>query len=67
MRGIVEAGFREGILMDRCPVVMTFTIITACLGITNRYRPSGRLSLSVVQEQVVAQVLAGVLRPSEHS
>jgi TetR/AcrR family transcriptional regulator, cholesterol catabolism regulator len=67
MRGIVEAGVREGVLVDRDPVVMTFTIITACLGITNWYRPTGRLPLHVVQEQVVAQVLAGVLRPSEHS
>lgn len=66
MRGIVEAGVREGALADRDPVVMTFTIITACLGITNWYRPAGRLALHVVQEQVVAQVLAGVLRPGEH-
>jgi hypothetical protein len=47
-------------------VVMTFTIITACLGITNWYRPSGRLPLDLVQEQVVAQVLAGVLCPGQH-
>jgi AcrR family transcriptional regulator len=65
MRGIVEAGVREGVLVDRDPVVMTFTMITACLGITNWYRPDGRLPLNVVQEQVVAQVLAGVLRPDE--
>jgi TetR/AcrR family transcriptional regulator, cholesterol catabolism regulator len=63
MRGIVEAGVRDGVFVNRDPVVMTFTVIAACLGIANWYRPAGRLPLHAVQEQVVAQVLAGVLRP----
>jgi AcrR family transcriptional regulator len=62
MRAIVEAGIRDGVLADRDPTVMTFTILRTCLSVTDWYRPGGRLSPEQVVEQVTEQVLSGVLR-----
>jgi AcrR family transcriptional regulator len=62
MRGIVEAGIRAGVLADRDPTVMSFTILRTCLSVADWYHPGGRLSAELVVEQVTEQVMAGVLR-----
>ncbi len=67
MRGIVEAGIRDGALADRDPALMTFTILRACLGVADWYRPGGRLTPEEIVDQVTDQVMAGVLRPGSRS
>jgi TetR/AcrR family transcriptional regulator, cholesterol catabolism regulator len=62
MGGIVEAGIRDGVLADRDPTVMTFTILRTCLSVADWYRPGGQLSPELVVEQVTEQIMAGVLR-----
>jgi hypothetical protein len=62
LRGVVEAGIREGVFAPRDPTVMTFTLIRACLGVTAWFHPDGRLSPEDVVEQVTEQAMASVLR-----
>jgi AcrR family transcriptional regulator len=62
MRGIVEAGIKDGTLARRDPAVMTFTLLRACLGVADWYRPDGRLSAETIVDQVTEQVLFGLVR-----
>lgn len=63
IRGVIEAGIQAGVFADRDPALMTFTVLRACLGVADWYRPGGRLPPAVIVEQVTDQVMAGVLRP----
>jgi TetR/AcrR family transcriptional regulator, cholesterol catabolism regulator len=62
LRGIVEQGIRNGVVVDLDPALMTFTMLRAVLGVPDWYSPEGRLSPDAVAEQVTEQVVRGVLR-----
>ncbi|MER3420546.1 MAG: hypothetical protein C4290_08510, partial [Chloroflexota bacterium] len=61
IRGIIEAGIAQGVFAARDPTLMTFTLLRACLGVADWYRPGGRLPPAVIVEQVTDQVMTGVL------
>ena len=69
VRGIVESGIREGIFVNYDPMLMTFTMLRAVLGVADWYSPDGRLSPDVIVDQVTDQVVRGILRepPSTES
>ncbi len=62
MRGIVEAGIKEGVFVQHDPRVVTFTLLRACLGVADWYSPDGPLQPETVAQQVTEQVVSGVLR-----
>jgi AcrR family transcriptional regulator len=62
VRGIVQAGIAAGSFADRDPTITTFTLLRACLGVADWYRPGGRVPPEVIVREVVEQVLTGVLR-----
>lgn len=62
MRGIVEQGIKAGVFSDRDSTLMTFTLLQACLGVSDWYRPGGRLTPAIIAAQVTDQVMAGVLQ-----
>lgn len=63
MRSVVQSGIDAGQLRDGDPTLMTFTMIEACLGVPEWYRPGGRLSPHEIAAGVMEQVLHGVVRP----
>jgi AcrR family transcriptional regulator len=58
IRGIIEAGIRDGIFVDYDPGLMAISVLQSVLGTVDWYRPNGRLS----QEEVLAQVVELTMR-----
>src|SRR5581483_9897084 len=65
LRSVIAAGVATGEFARRDPTVMTFTLLRACLGVAEWYRPDGPLPPDRIVEQVTEQVVAGVLNREE--
>lgn len=65
--GIVEKGMQDGLFAGRDPMLMTFTILRACLSIADWYSPEGRLPAEVIVKEVADQVMGGILGSDHES
>lgn len=65
-RTIIESGIRDGVFVAHDPMIMTFTVLRACLGVSGWYSPDGRLTPAVIAGQVTDLAVASVLR-SRHT
>ncbi|MEX3009978.1 TetR/AcrR family transcriptional regulator [Hoeflea sp. TYP-13] len=60
LRRILEAGRKDGVFSISDPQVAAMAIIAMLIGITNWYRPDGRLSLEQIEELYVGMIAGAV-------
>lgn len=60
LREILEAGVRENAFTVSDPRVATMAVIAMLTGVTNWYRPDGRLSLDEIEELYVGMISGAV-------
>jgi AcrR family transcriptional regulator len=60
IRGVIEAGIRDGAFVDLDPGIMTLSVVQTVLGAVAWYRPEGGLPAEVVAEQMVELAMRSV-------
>lgn len=61
IQDVVEAGIQERVFVHRDPKLMVFTLLRSALSVAFWYDPSGPLQPDYIVEEVVQQVLSGIL------